>query len=301
MACNPGPSRRWRAASSNPSTTLSPSSARSAARGAFTLVELLVVIGIIALLVSILLPTLAGARQRAQTVTCLSNLRQIGIGHQGYLSDFKGQVVPMDYLDTTTPPSANGYSTVESWATILVAYKYLPSPFNATGQPNSQPSVFKCPSGNNDVLGSSNVTNGLPASRTDGEGTKGVDFTSKFFDTTIKVDCWYGINGTSGWNYEVPSRRWPGDPPAPSGRSPALCKITEIHKPTELAFIFDGLGGNIQTTNANRINARHNKSTSRISFSSTATAKRSRQQTSPAGSATRTSGARRPTLSRLPI
>ena len=66
---------------------------RRAAR-AFSLVELLVVIGIIGVLLAVLLPTLAQAQKQARWVQCQSNLRQIGVHLEIYSQNWKGYIYP---------------------------------------------------------------------------------------------------------------------------------------------------------------------------------------------------------------
>ena len=68
---------------------------------AFTLVELLVVIGIIALLIGILLPALSKARKAAQEVKCMSNIRQLCIGMTLYADSHRG-AIPADGGDGTS-------------------------------------------------------------------------------------------------------------------------------------------------------------------------------------------------------
>ena len=65
-------------------------------RRAFTLVELLVVIGIIALLISILMPALGRAREQSRRLRCLSNMRQLTLAWLGYAQNNKGKLCGAD-------------------------------------------------------------------------------------------------------------------------------------------------------------------------------------------------------------
>ena len=89
-------------------------------RAAFTLVELLVVIGIIAILIAVLLPALSRARQQANIAACMSNLRQIGQAIHMYVNQNKG-VMPFGYWDGGAPPAWTRNDTRRmEWSLLLL-------------------------------------------------------------------------------------------------------------------------------------------------------------------------------------
>ena len=112
-------------------------------RRAFTLVELLVVIGIIVLLIAILLPALKAARERANRIKCASNLRQIGIALRIYAHDNKGHFPRTPYKPRDGVTAWLGvswvypglYNDVTGPLCLLIRYRLLTR------------KVFLCPSG----------------------------------------------------------------------------------------------------------------------------------------------------------
>ena len=75
-------------------------------RKGFTLIELLVVIAIIAILAAILFPVFAQAREKARSISCLSNFKQLGVAFTMYLQDYDEVVLPRYNACPSTGPAA---------------------------------------------------------------------------------------------------------------------------------------------------------------------------------------------------
>jgi prepilin-type N-terminal cleavage/methylation domain-containing protein/prepilin-type processing-associated H-X9-DG protein len=127
-------------------------------RAGFTLVELLVVIGIIAVLISILLPVLAASREQARTIKCASNLRSIGQAIAQYVASNHGFLPASNYYYGIVMTANNTYTPAQGyvhWSSLIYEQNYAQGDGHYL-TPNGW-EMFQCPSLENGGLPPANT------------------------------------------------------------------------------------------------------------------------------------------------
>lgn len=231
----------------------------------FTLVELLVVIGIIALLISVLLPALSSARRSANTVKCMSNLRQIGQALIMYQSDNKRQGTMPVYID----PGHSHWKSGFFWANELVRQKYIKGPQGELTAGFMGSSVFRCPEEWGDKVNTLSESFNTPVLSGPRSATSGG---IAFYGVPTKDDSvvvTYTLNATV-WN-QSPSFYNSGPLSAPflwfqprgtamddPNHPAAVRALSKIRQPSRMVMVMEGCAINMAVP---RMAARHGKPT----------------------------------------
>jgi prepilin-type processing-associated H-X9-DG protein/prepilin-type N-terminal cleavage/methylation domain-containing protein len=177
---------------------------------AFTLMELLVVIGIIALLMAILMPSLNKAREQARQVVCANNLKTIGLGDQMYADDSDDYHVPI-FLWTTPPPTDVLWFENPLFIKIIA----MKGRYNKEAAPGitarTLPKDYKCPSDKRTV-----ANHGL------------------YKDTASVEGVSYGMNSVGLRSSPSKCNGW-----CRIVNKPHTLKITQVVRPSEKLFFLD--------------------------------------------------------------
>jgi prepilin-type N-terminal cleavage/methylation domain-containing protein/prepilin-type processing-associated H-X9-DG protein len=183
----------------------------------FTLVELLVVIGIISVLVAILLPALNKAREAAKTVQCASNQRQIGQALHMYCNDYGGWIPGVSVTYSNRPTGGSTRPDNPRWWQVLAPYA------------GNRFSLWSCPSAPDHDL----PWDGRTMASIDGfspfqigPGPQAWPILLNNYRQSIGINAWgFGYNdpatSTASWGVQDPR------------------KITQIRHPSEIVYACD--------------------------------------------------------------
>jgi len=199
-------------------------------RRAFTLVELLVVIAVIAILAAILFPVFAQARDKARSAACMSNMKQLGTSIQMYVQDYDEQI----FFRSTNNANSTRIHTATTgnglkWWNVLMPYI-------------RDKNVFRCPS---DTPNPSVDTNGLaiiPRSYAASASMEALSLAqvSRTVETIVITEAWSTNGSGSKMNTEQWLEAFDGDMAPDPLRPGSMLKYANRHQGGMNCTFFDG-------------------------------------------------------------